>query len=120
MPPIRFVFGLHLHQPVGNFDHVFREHVRDVYRPILEHLSGSGFFPVVLHLSGPLLEWLEEHDSVYLDLLGGLVADRRIELLLAGFYEPVLASLPRPDRVEQIQWMRETVRRRFGVDARGL
>jgi 4-alpha-glucanotransferase len=120
MAPIRFVFGLHLHQPVGNFDHVFKEHVRDVYRPLLEHLSGRSFLPIVLHLSGPLLEWLEEYDTSYLDLLGRLVADRRVELLVAGFYEPVLASLPRADRVEQIQWMQEAVRSRFGVSARGL
>jgi hypothetical protein len=120
MPPIRFVFGLHLHQPVGNFDHVFEQHVQDVYRPILEHLSARGFLPAVLHLSGPLLEWLETHNSDYLDLLGRLVSDRKIELLLAGFYEPVLAALPRPDRVEQIQWMQDAIRRRFGVDAQGL
>jgi alpha-amylase len=120
MAPIRFVFGLHLHQPVGNFDHVFADHVRDVYRPVLEHLSSRDFFPAVLHLSGPLLDWLEEHDSAYLDLLGRLVADRRIELLLAGYYEPVLASLPRADRVEQIEWMQEAIQRRFGVHARGL
>jgi hypothetical protein len=118
--PIRFVFGLHLHQPVGNFDHVFEQHVRDVYRPILQHLSTHDFLPAVLHLSGPLLEWLEAHDPAYLDQLGRLVADRQIELLLAGFYEPVLASLPRRDRVEQIQWMHEALRRRFGVDAKGL
>ena len=120
MAPIRFVFGLHLHQPVGNFDHVFEQHVADVYRPIIERLAERDFLPLVLHLSGPLLEWLEEHDTPYLDLLGGLVADGKIELLLAGFYEPVLASLPRTDRVEQIQWMRDAVRRRFGVDAQGL
>jgi 4-alpha-glucanotransferase len=120
MTPIRFVFGLHLHQPVGNFDHVFEQHVRDVYRPILEHLSARNFLPAVLHLSGPLLEWLEAHDSAYLDQLGRLVSDRKIELLLAGFYEPVLASIPRADRVEQILWMHEAIRHRFGVDARGL
>ena len=120
MAPIRFVFGLHLHQPVGNFDHVFEQHVQDVYRPILERLSEREFLPLVLHLSGPLLEWLEEHDSSYLDLLGGLVSNGKVELLLSGFYEPVLASLPRPDRVEQIQWMKDAVRRRFGVDAAGL
>jgi 4-alpha-glucanotransferase len=120
MAPIRFVFGLHLHQPVGNFDHVFEQHVQDVYRPIVERLSERGFLPLVLHLSGPLLEWLEEHDTSYLDMLGRLVADGKIELLLAGFYEPVLASLPRADRVEQILWMRDAVQRRFGVDARGL
>src|SRR3712207_4374161 len=66
------------------------------------------------------MEWLEQHDSEYLDQLGRLVSNRKIELLLAGFYEPVLASLPREDRVEQIQWMREAIHRRFGVDARGL
>jgi hypothetical protein len=120
MTPIRFAFGLHLHQPVGNFDHVFEQHVQDVYRPLLEHLSARQFLPAVLHLSGPLLEWLEAHDTRYLDQLGELVSDRKIELLLAGFYEPVLASLPRTDRIEQIQWMHDAVRRRFGVDARGL
>jgi alpha-amylase/alpha-mannosidase (GH57 family) len=120
MAPIRFVFGVHLHQPVGNFDHVFEQHVRDVYRPLLEHLPQRGFLPIVLHLSGPLLEWLEVHDTAYLDFLGRLVSERKVELLLAGYYEPVLASLPRTDRVEQIQWMREAINRRFGVDAHGL
>jgi 4-alpha-glucanotransferase len=120
MEPIRFVFGVHLHQPVGNFDHVFEQHVRDVYRPLLEHVSARGFLPIVLHLSGSLLEWLETHDTDYLDLLGRLVSARQVELLLAGFYEPVLASLPRADRVEQILWMREALNDRFGVDAQGL
>ena len=120
MAPIRFAFGLHLHQPVGNFDHVFAQHVEDVYRPLLDALADREFLPVVLHLSGPLLEWLEQHEPSYLDRLGRLAADGSVELLLAGFYEPVLASLPRADRVEQIQWMHEAVRHRFGVDARGL
>jgi hypothetical protein len=118
--PVRFVFGVHLHQPVGNFDHVFEDHLRDVYRPLVERLAAHRFFPFALHLSGPLLEWLEAHDTKYLDLLGRLAADGHVELLLAGFYEPVLASLPRQDRIEQIGWMREAIKRRFGVDATGL
>src|SRR2546425_4555803 len=120
MDPLRFVFGVHFHQPVGNFDHVFQQHLQDVYRPLVEHLAGHRFFPFALHMSGPLLEWLEAHDSAYLDLLGRLAADGRIELLLAGFYEPVLAALPRADRVEQIGWMRAAIGKRFGVDAAGL
>ena len=120
MTPIRFAFGLHLHQPVGNFDHVFAQHVEDVYRPLLDALADREFLPVVLHLSGPLLEWLELHEPSYLDRLGRLVADGRVEILLAGFYEPVLAVLPRPDRIEQIRWMHDAVRHRFGVDAKGL
>ena len=119
-PPLRFVFGLHLHQPVGNFDHVMADHVRDVYRPIIERTAAAGLFPLTLHVSGPLLEWLEQHDTAWLDMIGRLVADKRLELLLAGFDEPILASLPRPDRLEQIGRMREYLQRRFGIQATGL
>jgi alpha-amylase len=119
-PPLRFVFGLHLHQPVGNFDHVMADHVRDVYRPIIERATAAGFFPLTLHVSGPLLEWLENHDTAWLDMIGKLAADGRLELLLAGFDEPILASLPRPDRLEQIGRMREHLNRRFSVQATGL
>jgi alpha-amylase len=120
MDPIRFVFGLHLHQPVGNFDHVFQQHLDDVYQPLLDHLERGGLLPAVLHISGPLLEWLDRHAPRYLDQLARLAGDGRLELLLAGFYEPVLASLPREDRVEQIAWLRDTLRRRLGAEATGL
>src|SRR5213596_373589 len=120
MNPVGFVFGVHLHQPVGNFDHVFADHLRDVYRPLVERLAERRFFPFTLHISGPLLEWLEAHDTAYLDLIGRLAAEGHVELLLAGFYEPVLASLLPADRVEQVAWMREAIERRFGVTAKGL
>src|SRR3989475_10717730 len=120
MDPLRFVFGVHFHQPGGNLDHVFEEHLRDVYRRLVERLVERRFLPFTLHLSGPLLEWLEAHDTAYLDLIGRLAAEGHIELLLAGFYEPVLASLPPADRVEQGGWRREAIRRRFGLAATGL
>lgn len=118
--PLRFVFGVHQHQPVGNFDSVFESHTRDVYRPLLERLVEREFFPIVMHLSGPLLEWLESSHSRYLDLVGELVLAGKVELLLSGYYEPVLAALPREDRIEQILWMHEALKTRFGVDATGL
>jgi hypothetical protein len=118
--PIRFAFGLHLHQPVGNFGHVFEQHVRDVYRPLLARVVGAGLAPISIHLSGPLLEWLEQYDTKYLDELGRFVSDGRVELLLAGMYEPVLAALPREDRLQQVVWLREAIQRRFGVVATGL
>ena len=105
---------------MGNFDHVFEQHVRDVYRPFIERLREREFLPIVLHMSGPLLEWLEAHDSAYLDVIGRLAADGRVELLSSGFYEPVLAALPREDRLEQLGWMREAIQRRFGVEPAGL
>ena len=119
-PPIRFVFGLHLHQPVGNFGYVFEDHVRDVYLPFLTFAKDSSLLPVAIHMSGPLLDWLERHDSRVLDIIGDLTSQGKIELLLAGYYEPVLAVIPREDRLEQIAWMRHAIERRFGVQATGL
>jgi hypothetical protein len=118
--PLRFVFGVHQHQPVGNFGYVFEEHTRDVYLPLLKALAEREFFPIVMHLSGPLLEWLESSHSKYLDMVGELAAAGKIEMLLSGYYEPLLAALPRTDRVEQIVWMREAIASRFGVNASGL
>ena len=118
--PLRFVFGVHQHQPVGNFGYVFEEHTRDVYLPLLKALADREFFPIVMHLSGPLLEWLESSHSKYLDMVGELAAAGRIEMLLSGYYEPLLAALPRTDRVEQIVWMRQAIEARFGVTPRAL
>lgn len=118
--PIRFVFGLHLHQPVGNFGYVFEDHVRDVYLPFLTHAKDAGLLPIAIHMSGPLLDWLERHDTRVLDLIGDLTSQGKIELLLAGYYEPVLAVIPHEDRLEQVAWMRSALERRFGVHATGL
>jgi 4-alpha-glucanotransferase len=118
--PVRFVFGVHLHQPVGNFDKVFEDHARDVYRPLIEQLDRRHKGTFMLHMSGPLLEWLEAHDVPLLDRIGRLAADGRIEFLLGGMYEPILAAIPRADRAEQITWHRDALRARFGAEASGL
>lgn len=119
-PPLRFAFVVHIHQPIGNFDEVFREHVEEVYRPFLAATGARGCRPITLHVSGPLLDWLEENDAAFLDEIGREVADGRIELLGSGRYEPVLVALPRRDRIEQIEEMREALRHRFGVTPDGL
>jgi alpha-amylase/alpha-mannosidase (GH57 family) len=118
--PVRFVFGLHLHQPIGNFDSVFESHVERVYYPFLQRAADRDFMPMALHVSGPLLEWMEARAHRFLDLVARLVTEGRLELLLAGFYEPVLPALTSEDRLEQIEWMREWLRERLGATARGL
>ena len=118
--PLDFAFAVHLHQPVGNFDHVFQDHVDGVYRPFLDALHERGCYPITLHVSGPLIDWLEGHAPQFLDALGRRVADGHIELLASGKYEPILAALAPVDRVEQIEWMRGDLHARFGVDATGL
>ena len=118
--PLRFIFGLHLHQPVGNFDEVFESHVEEVYLPFVERCVERDFLPLTLHVSGPLLEWLEARGHRLIDEVGGLVDRGAVELLLAGFYEPVLPVLAGEDRLQQIGWMREWLSNRFGANPRAL
>ncbi len=118
--PLRFAFGVHLHQPVGNFDSVFEQHLTDVYRPLVGALRNGGFLPISLHLSGPLLDWMERRAPDWLDEIGTLAADGQMELLASGYDEPILAMLSRADRLEQVGRMRESLRHRFGVTATGL
>lgn len=120
MSPLRFCFVLHIHQPVGNFHHVFDDHARDVYRPFFDFLEVHELWPIGLHVSGPLLEWLAEHDAALHDRIGRLAADGRVEMLSSGWYEPVLAALSREDRAAQLDWTRDELRTRFGVTPVGV
>jgi alpha-amylase len=120
MKTVQFIFALHDHQPVGNFDHVFADAFEKAYRPFLEVLEAYRGFRAVLHHTGPLLEWIEAHRPEYLDRLGHLVAAGQVELLGGAFYEPILTTIPEADRIGQIKLMSDWLERRFGVRPRGM
>jgi len=117
---LRFLLVLHNHQPLGNFDDVIQGLMDKAYRPFLEAIRDRPALKLTLHVSGPLLLWLERRASDYLDLVGELVQRGQVELLMGGLYEPILAAIPYEDRVAQIDLMRERLRSRFGVRPRGL
>ena len=83
---IRLVLALHNHQPVGNFDHVFEQAYQDSYLPFLNVLDRFPHLPIVLHTSGSLMEWLEQHHPEYVDRLANLVKAGRAEILGGSYY----------------------------------
>lgn len=121
MPPqIRLVLALHNHQPVGNFDGVFEGAYGDSYAPFLDVLQDYPEIPVVLHTSGSLLDWLEERHPEYIDRIRSFVDRGQIEILGGPYYEPILACIPRRDRVGQIRVFSQHLERLFGVGVRGM
>lgn len=118
--PARFVFVLHDHQPVGNFDDVFARAWADAYEPMLALLERHPAIRVALHTSGPLAEWLDAHHPDYLDRVAGLAAAGRMEIVGGAFYEPVLAMLPPRDRVGQIRRYRDWLERRLAAPVTGM
>jgi hypothetical protein len=117
---VRFLFGVHNHQPIGNFDSVVLDATRSAYHPFLEAVRAAAGMVLSVHCSGGLLAFLRERARPTFDLLGRLAADGRVELLTGGFYEPVMSMLPDADKLGQIQALSEFIRSNFGVRPRGM
>jgi hypothetical protein len=117
---IRFIFALHNHQPVGNFDNVFEGAYRDAYGPFLDLIEHYPEVPVCLHTSGPLMEWLAERQPDYVKRLRNLVARGQVEILAGPFYEPILTMIPPRDRVGQIRLYKSYLEDMFQTRVRGM
>lgn len=120
MKSVNFIFGIHNHQPVGNFDFVFEHAYRHSYLPFVEVAEKFPGIALTLHFSGCLLEWLERQHPEYIDQIARLVERGNVEILSGGFFEPVLAMIPDTDKLGQIEMMNDYIRRRFGYEPQGL
>ncbi len=115
-----FLFGVHNHQPVGNFDHVIERLTTECYRPFLELVRREKTFCFSLHISGILLRWWEKKVPDLIELLGEMTEAGQVELVTGGLFEPVLSAIPREDRKEQILRHKDYLKKLFGVTPIGL
>jgi len=116
----KFVFAVHNHQPIGNFDHVIKEAFEKSYKPFIDLVYLLKYPKVCFHFSGILYEWFEKNERSYLDKLGEMLERGQIEILTGGYYEPILCVIPRRDRISQVKKLSDYIYRRFGVYPRGL
>jgi len=117
MHPVILMLGMHNHQPVGNFGHVFRMAHDRCYRPFLDILERHPRIRMTLHYTGPLFEWFEREEPGFLDRLAKLVAANQVEMLGGGFYEPILSVIPDRDAVGQVALLSQWLRGRFAASA---
>jgi len=120
MHSVYFAFGIHNHQPVGNFDFVFEEAFQKAYLPFLELLAQYPFMKIGMHYSGILLEWIDQHHPEYIQKLKKLVHKGQIEMLTGGYYEPILISISEEDRLGQIQKLNHFIEKHIGDRPLGM
>ncbi|MQY50548.1 alpha-amylase/4-alpha-glucanotransferase domain-containing protein [Rhodocyclus gracilis] len=101
--PVTLLFGVHAHQPVGNFPEVIADAHERCYRPFLHTLYAYPDFRFSVHFSGWLLDWLRQRYPEDMELLAEMVRRGQVELFGSGDTEPVLASIPARDRIGQIE-----------------
>jgi len=117
----RLSFGLvlHFHQPVGNFEEVFERTYQRCYKPFFELLSSYPEVSMTIHLSGSLLDYLEEKHPDIIDFVKILASRGQIELMGGPYYEPILTAIPENDAIGQLNMMSEYIKSRFGFRPNG-
>ncbi len=120
MGKLYFIFGIHNHQPVGNFSHVFKEAYEKCYFPFLSLMEDFPKIKFNLHNSGSLYDWMKEHGKDYLNLLKKLVKRGQVEIISGGYYEPILPIVLDEDKYGQISLMNAFIEKEFGSIPCGL
>jgi len=120
MKTIKFIFALHNHQPVGNFDSVFADTYEKAYKPFLELVKSYPGIAVSLHYSGSLLEWLVANRPEFTGTVQALSDRGNVELLSGAYYEPMLTTLPLRDQIGQIKLQNALLRNEFGYTPSGM
>jgi hypothetical protein len=120
MPKVQFIFAIHNHQPVGNFEFVAEDAYQKSYLPFVKVLERHSGIKITLHYTGILFHFFEERHPEFIDLLRKLVKEGRVEILSGGFYEPILAVLPDEDKAGQIRALTHFIGKQIGYDARGM
>jgi len=120
MKRVNFLFGIHNHQPVGNFDFVFSDAYNKSYLPFLKILENFPSIKIGLHFTGILIDWLKKNQPHLLTLVKKMVRRGQIEMMTGGYYEPILSIIPEEDRIGQIKMLTREVKSLFDYDARGM
>lgn len=110
---VNFILGFHCHQPIGNFDSVFKKIHEKSYGPLIRMLTQYNV-NFCFHASGVLLEWWEKNDPELIKIIAAGVERGEIELIGGGYYEPILASIPQGDRIKQLEMLNGALKRLFG------
>ena len=116
---VSLLFGVHAHQPAGNFEKVLDDAHARCYKPYLDTLYRYPDFKFAVHFSGWLLEYLLRAYPADMDRLREMAARGQVELFGGGDTEPVLASIPERDRRTQLAALSDRLEQAFGQRPNG-
>ena len=117
---VKFIFGIHCHQPVGNFEHVFHEAYERSYLPFIQAMDAHPRIKFAIHYSGILYDWFMDKHPEFIDYLKKLVKRGQAEVITAGYYEPIIPIIPEADKINQINLSNDFIKEKFGVAPHGL
>ena len=120
MKKIKFILGIHNHQPVGNFKWVFKKGYEVAYKPFIDVMIKHKNIKWNLHSSGMLWEFIIEYYPEYIEFIKAMILDNRLEIISGGYYEPILSVIPDYDRKGQIKQLSEFIKKKLGYECKGV
>ncbi len=120
MAETKLLFGIHMHQPVDNFQWVIEHAVEVCYGPFFDVVSKYPDFHFSVHCSGWLMEQIKQNHPILYRQIRSLAKKGSIELVSAGYYEPILSVIPSDDRVAQIEQLNVSIKSDFKQTPKGL
>lgn len=120
MSKVSLLFGVHMHQPVDNFGDAVDEAIELCYKPFFETMAQYPDFKFSVHCSGWLLDRIRTKRADIFENMKRLTKSGSIEWVSAGYYEPVLSSIPSNDRHAQITKLNEYIKKHLDVEPKGL
>lgn len=120
MKKVKFLFGVHCHQPVGNFDHILDEAYERSYLPFIQTLDAHPRIKFAIHYSGILYDWFLDKHPEFIDYIKKLVKRGQAEVMTGGYYEPIIPIIPDEDKIGQINMQSEFIKEKFGFSPRGM
>jgi len=117
---MNFVFIVHNHQPVGNFESTLNEAFEKAYRPFIESLLNHPSIRIGLHFSGYLLQWICEKKPQFIEKVKELIQKKQVEIVGGTIYEAILSSIDEFSQRKQIQRMNDLIDDVFHVKPEGM
>lgn len=111
---VSLLFGVHAHQPAGNFEHVLDDAHARCYKPFIETVHRYPEFKIAVHFSGWLLAYLLQRFPAEMAKLHDMVVRGQVEMFGGGDTEPVLSSIPERDRRSQLRALSDRLEAAFG------
>ncbi|MEM0199324.1 MAG: alpha-amylase/4-alpha-glucanotransferase domain-containing protein [Desulfurococcaceae archaeon] len=118
--PVNFAFVLHFHQPHGQLKWINERIFENSYKLLLSIMRDYSDLKFVVHISGPLLLYLEEHHPDWLNEMFKLGDIGTVEFIAGTISESILPLVPSWDRVKQITLYLERFEKLSGIRPRGF
>ncbi|HEY9053573.1 MAG TPA: hypothetical protein VIO60_02010 [Rectinemataceae bacterium] len=114
MQSAKIIVGTYNSLPESCSDRVFELNYQRSWRPYLSSLYKFPTVGSVIHYSGTVLSWIEEHHPEFILLLEEMSSRKQIELLGGCFFSPLASLIPTSDKIGQVEMLTTYLRKSFG------